>query len=128
MSGKVMKYLFGGISWGCVVSCIVNVIGTITQGAVKRGNQHVVAGKLGQQQHLSAGAAELLPDAARDAGTHPLCDRIRSICPDCICDGLDPRRYFNWRDLFGNASDGSDVICDLDLFLRSLSQRGKADQ
>ncbi|MCI5876789.1 MAG: DUF3021 domain-containing protein [Lachnospiraceae bacterium] len=32
MSGKVMKYLFGGISWGCVVSCIVNVIGTMVKG------------------------------------------------------------------------------------------------
>lgn len=32
MSGKVIKYLFGGISWGCVVSCIVNVIGTMVMG------------------------------------------------------------------------------------------------
>ena len=32
MSGKVMKYLFRGISWGCVVSCIVNVIGTMVKG------------------------------------------------------------------------------------------------
>ena len=132
MSGKVIKYLFGGISWGCVVSCIVNVIGTMVKGnAWFTEAGHSYAAQVAAAVLVGVGwvlPSVIYQSAARDAGTHPLCDRIRSIFPDRICDGLDPRRYFNWRDLFGNASDGSDVICDLDLFLRSLSQRGKADQ
>ena len=121
MSGKVIKYLFGGISWGCVVSCIVNVIGTMVKGnAWFTEAGHSYAAQVAAA--VLVGVAWVLPSVIYQS------DRIRSIFPDRICDGLDPRRYFNWRDLFGNASDGSDVICDLDLFLRSLSQRGKADQ